>query len=95
MATEYIYDALRATSDEDITISAIITDEDGAAITDSCYLSFFDDERELVKVYGTFDGEQWTFTIPAEDIVGLTGRYFYTIGRNFKDMCFKSPIYLV
>lgn len=92
---EYIYDIVRATSGEDTIISAIITDEEGANITDSCYATLFANDTELVKVYGTFDGEQWNFTFPADVTSGLKGRYFYSIGRNFTDMCFKTPIYFI
>jgi hypothetical protein len=95
MAVEYLYDAIRATSGEDINICALITDDENTAVTDNCYLTFFDDEIELLKVYGAFDGEQWSFTIPADYTKDRVGRYWYTIGRNFTDMCFKSPIYLI
>ena len=95
MAIEYLYDAVRATSGDDIVICAVITDDDGASVTDGCYLAFYDDENELTKVYGDFDGEQWNFIIPADVTAGLSGRYWYTIGRNFADISFKSPIYLI
>lgn len=92
---EYIYDAIRATSGEDISICALITDDDGENITDSCYLTLYNDTDELTKVYGVFDEEQWTFTIPAAITDGLCGRFWYSIGRNYMDICFKNPIYLI
>lgn len=93
MAIEYLYDAIRATTGEEVTISAVITDDDGAVITDSCYMTLYEGVHELTKVYGAFDGEQWSFTIPTYVTVGLHGRYFYAIGRNFNDISFKTPIY--
>lgn len=96
MAVEYIYDAIKVVSGEDVVIAAIITDDEGVNITDSCWLKLYcleNDENEIVKVYGAFDGEQWTFTIPSEKTQGIFGRYWYTIGRNFESMSFKSPIY--
>ncbi len=96
MAVEYIYDTIRAASGEDIVISAIITEEDGNVVADTCWLALYaleNDETELEKVYGAFDGEQWTFTIPAEKTFGKFGRYWYVIGRNFESMSFKTPIY--
>ena len=95
LAIEYLYDCIRATAGEDISICALITDDDGNNITDNCYMRFYDDETELAKIYGAYDGEQWLFTIPAEYTKDITGRYWYTIGKDFTDMCFKSPIYLI
>jgi hypothetical protein len=95
IAIEYLYDAIRATASEEINISAVITDDEGLNITDNCYLALYDDETELIKVYGAFDGAEWTFTIPADVTEGLSGRYWYAIGRNNTNMCFKTPIYLM
>lgn len=95
MAIEYLYDAIRATAGQDITISAVITDDNGEAITDACGLMFHDDENMLAKVDGELDGAEWIFTIPAEVTKGLTGRYWYCICRNETNLCFKTPLYLM
>ena len=88
---EYLYDAIKA-SGKDVTVAAIIRDDEGNNITDSCYFCLYNEnDEELIKVYGTFNGEQWEFTVSLE---GLDGRYFYTIGRNGEDLCFKTPFYV-
>ena len=40
---EYLYDAVRASDGEDMTITATIRDNDGTAITDGCALRIFDE----------------------------------------------------
>ena len=94
MAIEYLYNCIRCTSGEDINICAIITDDEGVNVTDSCWLTLSDNEKEITKVYGAFDGEQWSFTIPSDVTAGLKGRLWYEIGRNFESISFKAPIYL-
>ena len=70
-------------------------DDDGNLITDACGLMLHDDNKMLTKVYGNFDGEQWSFEIPAETTKGLSGRFWYCICRNNTNLCFKTPIYLM
>lgn len=95
---EYLYNAIRATAGQDITISAAITDDDGNILTEGCHIMFFDPDKELIA---TFDGEfneeinEWSFTIPAETTEGLNGRYWYCICYFNANLCFKEPIYLV
>ena len=95
MAIEYLWNCIRATAGQDICICAEITDDDGNAITDACGLMLHDDYDMLTKVNGSFDGEQWSFEIPAEVTKGLKGRYWYCICRNDTNLCFKTPIYLM
>ena len=93
---EYIYDTVRATSGENFTICAVITDDDDVAITDNCYLALLDEDfTELCKTYGAYDGEQWDFTVPDYITQGHTGRHWYKIGRNDIDLCFRTALYLV
>jgi hypothetical protein len=94
MAIEYLWDAIRATAGQDICICAEITDDEGNLITDACGLMLHDDNKMLIKVDGVFDGEQWSFDIPAKATEGLSGRYWYCICRNNTNLCFKTPIYL-
>lgn len=95
---EYLYDAIRATTGQDILIAAEITDDNGIVLTEGCYINLFSPEKELIA---SFDGEyneengEWIFTIPAEQTEGLVGRYFYCIAYNGQSLCFRQPLYLV
>lgn len=91
---EYLYDAVKATSGENITIVARITDENGLAVTGSCKLELFNDEKFITKVYGIYADELWSFTIPADATTGLYGRYWYSISARDSSLSFKEPIYL-
>lgn len=92
---EYLYDCIRATAGQNICICAVITDDAGDAITDVCALMLHDDNDMLIKVDGTYNGELWTFDIPAEATKNLAGRYWYCICRGNSNLCFKTPIYLI
>jgi hypothetical protein len=91
---EYIYDAIRATAGQEICICALITDDEGNAVSEGCGLMLHDDDGMIVKVEGVFNGEDWSFVIPAEATQGLKGRYWYCICRANSNLCFKTPIYL-
>jgi hypothetical protein len=96
MATEYLYTALRATAGEEITINAYVTDGDGKAITEGCGLTITDGKTNVIaKVEGTFEGDSWLFTIPADATEGLTGRHFYRVTKGESSLCFPTPIYFV
>ncbi len=93
---EYLYDAIRATAGEDITIAASITDETGEAFTGECHLMLFDDLALIDTVKGlTFDNKTWDFHIPADTTRGRLGRYWYCICAEDVALCFKQPIYLI
>lgn len=94
---EYLYDAVRASDGEDMTITATIRDNDGTTITDGCALRIFDEGGALIEeVGGTYytDAARWEFkfTFPTHK---ARARYFYTIAHNGEDMNFKARIYLV
>lgn len=93
---EYLYNAVRATAGEEINISAIITDNSGASVTENCGITFYGDEK-TTAISGIYyeDLKQWAFIIPADITEGLNGRYFYTIWQGGKDLCFKQPLYLM
>lgn len=92
---EYLYNAIRATSGDDITITAEIRDDDGECISNGCSLMLWDDEKLLTSVDGMLIDELWSFTIPASTTTGLSGRYWYCISLHHNKLQFKQPIYLV
>lgn len=94
--TEYLYNAIRATSGQTIGISAKITKEDNTAIEEECSLMIHSDDEMILKVDGEYLGEAlWQFEVPAEATKGLTGRYWYCICNKDTNLCFKEPLYLV
>jgi hypothetical protein len=92
---EYLYDAIRATAGEPITIAAEITDDNGECITDNCGLMLHNDNEMIIKVNGSLDGDIWSFVIPAEATKGLVGRYWYCICKDNQSLCFRQPLYLI
>ena len=93
---EYLYNTIVAVAGQDITIYALITDDDEQVITTGCSLVLYNDEEELVSVDGIYLPEslQWEFTIPANVTSGRDGRYWYRVQHNNQSLCFKQPIYL-
>ena len=94
---EYLYDAVRTSDGEDVTITAAIRENDGTTITDGCALRIFDEGGTLIEeVGGTYytDAERWEFkfTFPTDKV---RARYFYTIAHNGEDINFKARIYVV
>lgn len=93
---EYLHNAIRATTGEDISIAAVITNEDGTAIADSFHLGLYDGEEKIGEFEGFDNGEAYEFTIPADFSNNLRGRYFYCIcDDEHKSYCFKQPIYFI
>ena len=95
---EYLYNAIRATAGQDITVAAEITNDDGIPLVEGCHIMLFNPEKEEIGTFnGTFDEEEmeWSFLIPAEATEGLGGRYWYCICYHSQNLCFKEPIYLV
>lgn len=96
MALEYLYDCIRATSGEKVSIDAKITDFDGAPVTDGCSLALYDyNGATLASVEGKYipEDKTWQFNIPAASTAKLHGRYFYCVLRNHLCMNFQTPIY--
>ena len=81
---EYLYNTIMAVAGQDITIYALITDDDEQVITTGCSLVLYNDEEELVSVDGIYLPEslQWEFTIPANATSGRDGRYWYSVQHN-------------
>ena len=92
---EYLYDAIRATAGEDITIAASITDENGNIIADACALMLHSDTDMIANATGVLNEGVWEFTIPATITADLKGRYWYCICQGQTKLCFKQPIYLI
>jgi hypothetical protein len=93
MALEYLYNAIRATSNEDAEICAVIEDDSGTPVTEGCGLRIFDGDEMLCRVEGTHNGEMWTFIVPSEITAELHGRYWYCFCQGDRTLCFKQPIY--
>ena len=94
---EYLYDAVRTSDGEDMTITATIRDNDGTTITDGCALRIFDEDGALIEeVGGTYytDVGRWEFKF-AFPTHKARARYFYTIAHNGEDINFKARIYVV
>ena len=91
---EYLLNAIRATAGEEITVIANIT-SDGEPITEGCGFMLHIDDENMIKVDGAFNGELWTFTIPADATKGLKGRYSYCLCQGGKTLCFREPFYLL
>lgn len=92
---EYLYNAIRATAGEDITIAAKLTNDDGSQIVGGCHVMLSDDEKVLITVDGECVNGTHNFTIPAAATKGLHGRYWYCICSGNASLCFKEPIYLI
>lgn len=93
--TEFLYDAIKAVSGEDINIGAQITDVDGNNITSGCSLLFIDKDFTIIsECEGTYADGAWSFTIPAAITKGMDGRYWYRIKFKDTSMSFAAPIYM-
>ncbi len=91
---EYLANAIRATAEEEIVIVANIA-EDGVDITAGCGFMLHIDEENILMFDGEYKDDLWYFTIPAEAIKGLRGKYMYCLCRDGNTLCFKEPFYLV
>ena len=96
---EYLYNGIRAHAGNDLTISAVVTNEGGEVITEGVVLALHDKDREtmIYMANGTYSEEakELTFVIPKEITKGKSGRYWYCIQYEGNALCFKEPIYLV
>lgn len=93
---EYLYNAIKATAAQDITLTAILTDVDGNPVEEDVSIMLHSDTEMIGKYDGDyFSGGIWSFTIPASATSGLSGRYWYCICEKNNNLCFKQPIYLV
>lgn len=92
---EYLYNAIRATSGEAVTIAAKITDDNGEVITSDSYLEIYSDVELLETISGIYDGEMWDFIIPEATTKELKGRYWYCIKYGDCSLSFKQPIYFI
>lgn len=94
---EYLYNAIRATAGEEITLAARITDESGIIAASNNHLSLYSDAELLGSYDGVLIDDVWQYTIPAEATKNLKGRYWYCIceSESHTKLQFKEPIYLV
>ena len=92
---EYLYNAIRATSATDLEICAKVSDEQGNPITEGVRFELSLFHSNLLSIDGEYKDGVWYFTIPAEKIINLKGKYEYCIKHNDEQLCFMQPIYLV
>ena len=95
MAIEYLHDAIRASSGQDVRIAAKITDNEGAEITSACKLTLWNGNEIICETEGECVNGEWAFIIPESVTIELHGRYFYTISNNGEHLAFRQPIYLI
>ena len=95
---EYLYNCIRATSGDNLNITAFIEKDDGEPITEHCHLMLFDKDNNLLN---TINGEyvesagNWQFNIPALITKDKLGRYYYKICAKEGGLCFRQPIYFI
>ena len=93
---EYLYDAIRATSGEDLVIDAVITETDGTPVDNKCALMLHSENEMIGSYAGKYYGRGvWEFVIPTAETAGMSGRYYYSICENDNKLCFKQPIYFM
>ncbi len=93
---EYLYSTIRAGAGDAVTISAKITDDAGAVVTDSCTMCLYDGSEKVLDVEGTLNNDSWDFFIDGNITAALAGRYWYKIcDCNHNGLDFMQPIYFV
>lgn len=96
---EYLYNAVMATSGDEVVINAYITNENEELITENCNLVIYDGTTNevIVIVNGLYDTEAsvWDFVVSQEITTGLYGRFMYNIEYEGDALSFKQPIYFV
>lgn len=95
MAITIIGEVTQASSGQDITILADITDAEGAKIARECFIELWQGNNAIYKANGAYNGEIWAFTIPADVTIDLHGRFFYAISNNEHNLCEIKPIYII
>ena len=94
MAVEYLYDCIRATVGDDMTIEAEIADDEGNPITEDCRFRLYDIDNNIIEIVdGTYADGMWSFVVPIADLTA--GSYRYSVCHKGVNICFKKPIYLV
>lgn len=91
---EYLYNCIRASAGQDITIISNI-EENKVDVTEGCGFMLHIDEDNAIVFGGEFKEGLWYFTIPAEYTKELKGRYWYCLTKNGSTLCFKQPIYFM
>jgi hypothetical protein len=95
---EYLYDAIRATSGQDVPVYATFANDDGTFVSEGVvFMLHKPDGSHLVTVEGTCNMEtgQWTFNVPGEATKGHKGHYLYCFQQAGSNLCFLSPYYLM
>ena len=95
---EYLYDAIRATAGEEMTIAAEIVDVNGYPVERGCHFTLYNGTERMAAIDGELNADGvWEFTIPADTTDGLNGRYWYCIctDETHNKLNFKQPIYFI
>lgn len=96
---EYLYNAVMATSGDEVVINAYITNENEELITENCNLVIYDGTTNevIVIVNGLYDTDAsvWDFVVSQEITTGLNGRFMYNIEYEGDALSFKQPIYFM
>lgn len=88
---EYLYNAIRANSGEDVNISASVVDTE---VEGNCYIRLMDENRnEIFKDKGTFLENYYIFIIPELITKELHGRYLYMFEDDNRSLSFPQAIY--
>lgn len=94
MAVEYLYNCIRATVGDDMTIEAEIADDNGDPITEECRFRLYGKDEQIINISeGLYTEGMWTFVVPIKDLP--KGQYLYSVCHKGINICFKQPLYLV
>lgn len=93
---EYLYNVIRATSGDTVTIAAKVTTEAGAIVTDTCSLCIYDNDKKILETNGELINNVWNFTLDGEATAALAGRYWYKVcDCHHNSLNFMQPIYFI
>ena len=95
---EYIDNAIRATAGSNLTLAAMVSDDEGNPVTSGVHFMLFDKDRTecIAVVDGNYyaDEDIWEFLIEKDITTGKCGRYWYCVCVDSEPLCFKQPFYL-
>ena len=96
---DYLYDVIKAVAGEELQIAAVITDENGADVSEGCVLvlAFGQHAEPHAQFDGTFTasnkGGFWSFVVPAAATKGER-KLWYKVMKDGESLSFYRPLYL-